>query len=78
MIETNNNNPDITIGDFFAHKNIFITGGTGFLGTVLVEALLSSSPDIGYIYVLVRGKHGYDPNERINRMLQKPVSFFFF
>lgn len=67
-------NDQMTIADFFAHKNIFITGGTGFLGTVLIEALLDATPDIGTIYVLVRGKKNLDPNDRIKRLLQKPVS----
>lgn len=44
----------MTIADFYANKSVFVTGGTGFLGTVLIEALLSTSPDIGKIYVLVR------------------------
>lgn len=64
------------VGEYFANKNIFITGGTGFLGTVLIESLLDSHPDIGNIYVLVRGKKRFDPNERINRLLQKPVSIY--
>uniref|UniRef100_W8AXN4 Fatty acyl-CoA reductase n=1 Tax=Ceratitis capitata TaxID=7213 RepID=W8AXN4_CERCA len=63
-----------TVPEFFAHKNIFVTGGTGFLGTVLIEELLDTHPDIGTIYVLVRGKRKFDPNERISRLLQKPVS----
>ncbi|XP_037822427.1 putative fatty acyl-CoA reductase CG8303 [Lucilia sericata] len=62
-----------TIADFFAHKNVFITGGTGFLGTVLIEALLDATPDIGTIYVLVRGKKNVNPNDRIKRLLQKPI-----
>lgn len=75
------NNNDIkepTIAGFLAHKNIFITGGTGFLGTVLIESLLSSTPKIGTIYVLVRAKYGADANERIERMLSKQVCYHFF
>ncbi|XP_055919574.1 putative fatty acyl-CoA reductase CG8303 [Eupeodes corollae] len=63
----------VSVGEFFAYKNVFITGGTGFLGTVLIEALLDTHPDIGIIYVLVRGKRKVDPNERITRLLQKPI-----
>lgn len=63
-----------TVPEFFAHKNIFITGGTGFLGTVLIAELLDTHPDIGTIYVLVRGKRKFDPNERISRLLEKTVS----
>lgn len=65
-----------TIAEFLANKNIFITGGTGFLGTVLIESLLSSTPNIGTIYVLVRAKYGSDENERIDRMLSKQVCFY--
>ncbi|KAL9922102.1 putative fatty acyl-CoA reductase CG8303 isoform 1-T3 [Glossina fuscipes fuscipes] len=67
------NSDQMTIGDFFAYKNVFITGGTGFLGTVLIEALLGTSPDIGKIYVLVRSKKNIDPQERIKRILQKQL-----
>lgn len=63
-----------TIAEFYANKGVFVTGGTGFLGTVLIEALLSSSPDIGKIYVLVRGKRGDNPEHRIKKLLSKQVS----
>lgn len=68
-------NDDIpTIASFLAGKNIFITGGTGFLGTVLIERLLSATDDIGNIYVLIRGKNGFSPELRIKRMMSKTVS----
>lgn len=64
-----------TVGEFYANKSVFITGGTGFLGTVLIEAILSTSPDVGKIYVLVRDKYGSNANTRISRMMKKAVSF---
>lgn len=62
-----------TIGQFYAGKNVFVTGGTGFIGTVLIEALLSTTPKIGNIYLLVREKYGSDTNERVKRLLSKQV-----
>lgn len=67
-----------TIAGFLAEKNIFVTGGTGFLGTVLIESLLSSTTKIGTIYVLVRAKYGADANERIQRLLSKQVNLWVF
>lgn len=62
------------IAEFYAGKSVFITGGTGFLGTVLIEALLSSTPKIGTIYLLIRDKYGSDTRERIKRLLSKQVN----
>lgn len=72
-----NNNEVIdepTIDQFYAGKNVFVTGGTGFIGTVLIEALLSTTPKIGNIYLLIREKYGSDTNERVKRLLSKQVS----
>lgn len=62
------------IGNYFSGKSIFITGGTGFLGQSLIERLLSSTPSVGKIYILIRAKYGYSPESRIERLMSKPVS----
>lgn len=44
----------IMVWDYYNGKTVFITGGTGFIGTVLLYRLLSqSSPE--RVYVLCRG-----------------------
>lgn len=65
------------IGEFLSGKNVFITGGTGFLGQSLIERLLSATPSIGKIYILIRGKHGYTPEARVTRLMSKAVSEVF-
>lgn len=54
--------------------NVFITGGTGYLGGVLLFKLLSYCPHIGKIYLLIRGKKGLSPKERLESI--KEQAFF--
>lgn len=63
-----------TVGEFLAGKNVFITGATGFLGTVLIERLLSATPKIGKIFILIRDKNGKTAQERVDRLMKKIVS----
>ena len=53
-----------TLKIFFAGRNVFITGATGYLGGVLLFKLLSYCPDIGKLYLLIRSKRGKSPKER--------------
>ncbi|VEN34703.1 unnamed protein product [Callosobruchus maculatus] len=53
-----------SIPEYFSGKDIFLTGGTGFVGKVLIEKLLRSCPDVRTIYVLVRSKRGKTLKER--------------
>lgn len=34
------------VTDFYRNQNIFITGGTGFLGIALIDKILRSCPDV--------------------------------
>lgn len=62
------------IQKFYKGTNIFITGGTGFVGKLLVEKLLRHCQEIQTIYLLVRGKKGKDMHTRIDEMFDDPVS----
>ncbi|XP_076256709.1 fatty acyl-CoA reductase 1-like [Rhynchophorus ferrugineus] len=63
----------ISIPEYFRGKKIFMTGGCGFIGKVLIELLLRFCPDISLIYVLVRNKRGRTPEERVKEMLDLPL-----
>ncbi|KAG4068112.1 hypothetical protein HA402_001537 [Bradysia odoriphaga] len=52
---------------------VFITGGTGFVGKVLVEKLLRSCPEIETIYLLMRPKRGQDVAARLNDLLNSTI-----
>lgn len=59
-----------SIPEWFSNKSVFITGGTGFMGKVLIFKLLLSCPDIGDIFLLIRRKKGIDSQARLNLILQ--------
>lgn len=61
------------IKEFFKDKSIFITGGTGLVGQVLIEKLLRSC-EVHKIYVLLRAKNGNTWRERLNKMLKDEVT----
>ena len=66
------------ITNFFRDKNVFITGGTGFLGVCLIEKLLRCCPGVNNIYVLIRPKKGKEIQERLEELMKNSVSVKFF
>ncbi|KAL0831449.1 hypothetical protein ABMA28_002251 [Loxostege sticticalis] len=52
------------IVNFYNGRSVFVTGATGFLGTVLVEKLLFSCNGINNIYILIKRKNGKSTEER--------------
>ncbi|CAB0009524.1 unnamed protein product [Nesidiocoris tenuis] len=65
--------PYTSVSDFFTGRSIFVTGGTGFMGKVLVEKLLRSCPGVKNIYLLMRPKRGQDVNSRLRELLSAPL-----
>ncbi|XP_022128113.2 fatty acyl-CoA reductase wat [Pieris rapae] len=59
------NQEESQIRKSFAGANIFLTGGTGFLGKLLIEKLLRCCPELNKIYLLVRKKKNKDPQTRL-------------
>jgi fatty acyl-CoA reductase len=64
------------VADMLAGRAILITGGTGFMGKVLIEKILRTCSDVDTIYVLIRAKKGKEPRHRIEELFASPVSEF--
>ncbi|XP_046615044.1 fatty acyl-CoA reductase wat-like isoform X1 [Neodiprion virginianus] len=61
------------IQEFYADQKVFITGGTGFLGKILIEKLLRSCPELSTIYLLIRTKKGKDVHNRLDDVFKDPI-----
>ncbi|XP_075409432.1 fatty acyl-CoA reductase 2-like [Tenrec ecaudatus] len=61
------------ISAFYSGKSILVTGATGFMGKVLLEKLLRTSPDLKIIYILVRPKAGHTLEQRVFQMLNNEL-----
>nr|XP_050868792.1 fatty acyl-CoA reductase wat-like isoform X2 [Vespula vulgaris] len=68
-----NINKSTPIQNFYDRQSIFITGGTGFIGKLLIEKLLRVCPGIICIYVLIRTKKGKNLLQRIDELVEDPL-----
>ncbi|KAI8471567.1 MAG: male sterility protein-domain-containing protein [Monoraphidium minutum] len=59
-------------GHFDASSRVFLTGATGYIGSLVLEKLLRSTA-VGKVYVLVRARRGTDPRDRAARLLRGPL-----
>ncbi|CAH0712968.1 unnamed protein product, partial [Brenthis ino] len=64
---------DALLPQFYAGRDVFITGATGFMGKVLIERLLSTCPDVGRLHLLLRYKKGDAPEKRLLGLKQSQV-----
>ncbi|XP_065216154.1 putative fatty acyl-CoA reductase CG5065 [Planococcus citri] len=66
------NLPD-RISDTFIGRTVFMTGGSGFLGRVLMEKILRKCPQVKTIYLLLRMKKGKSSHQRIHELFNSPL-----
>ncbi|CAG9782136.1 unnamed protein product [Diatraea saccharalis] len=64
---------ETSVREFYRGRSVLVTGGTGFMGKVLIEKLLYSIPDIGNIYILLRPKRGKSVTQRLEDMQRLPL-----
>ena len=60
----------LSVRDAFAGRTVLLTGVTGFVGSLVLEQLLRTCPEITKIYVVVRQKHGISGQDRFHKMLR--------
>ncbi|XP_075158169.1 fatty acyl-CoA reductase wat-like [Haematobia irritans] len=63
----------MSIQNFYKDQDIFITGGSGFIGKVLIEKILRSLPSVGNIYILLRSKNTTNVQQRLEDILSIPL-----
>lgn len=63
-----------TVAEFYKDRSVFVTGGTGFMGKVLIEKLLRSCPQIECIYILMRPSRGKDVDCRHLELINNQVT----
>ncbi|XP_043266220.1 fatty acyl-CoA reductase wat-like [Colletes gigas] len=62
-----------SVNSFYAGQSVLITGGTGFLGKLLIEKLLRTCTEIKCIYALSRPKKGENAQRRFERIFEGAV-----
>ncbi|GMT06398.1 hypothetical protein PENTCL1PPCAC_28572, partial [Pristionchus entomophagus] len=65
--------PDVN--SLFAGRTVFLTGGSGFVGKVVIEKFLHAIPDVKRLYVLVRPAKGKSAHERWDAIHTKSEIF---
>lgn len=62
------------IQKFYNGSTVFITGGTGFIGKLIIEKLLRCTK-VAMIYICIRQKKGRDDQTRFDELFEDVVRF---
>ncbi|XP_044260395.1 fatty acyl-CoA reductase wat-like [Tribolium madens] len=63
---------DSQICKFYDGQNVLVTGGTGFMGKILIEKLLRST-DVATIFLLIREKKGKNVHTRLDDIFDNVI-----
>lgn len=61
------------IQEFLRGARVLLTGGTGFMGKMVLEKLLRSVPHLDHVYLIIRPKKGKEVNDRLNAIFDDRV-----
>ncbi|CAG9765389.1 unnamed protein product [Ceutorhynchus assimilis] len=64
------------IKEFYENKNVLLTGGTGYLGKLIIEKLLRTT-NVKTIFLIVRSKQDIAFHKRISKMFEEQVNIVF-
>jgi fatty acyl-CoA reductase len=65
----------LQVKEYYAGKNVFLSGCTGFLGKVVLEKLFRSCSNINKIYIMVRPKRNIPIMDRIKNEILNTYCF---
>ncbi|CAM1154507.1 FAR1 (predicted) [Pycnogonum litorale] len=63
----------LSIPEFYDGQSILITGGTGFMGKVLIEKILRSCPRVSQVFLLMRSKREVPIRERLKKLTESKL-----
>lgn len=64
----------LSVREIFRGRHVFVLGGTGFVGKVLVSMLFDRFPEVGRVYVMVRRGSGTSSEDRFwNNVITSPA-----
>ena len=64
-----------TLAESYRGRSVLLTGGTGFLGTALVEKVLRGVPTLERLYLLVRPSREKSAKERFEKDVLGSAAF---
>jgi Male sterility protein/haloacid dehalogenase-like hydrolase len=73
--DSTNGHPPLSVRAALRGKHILLIGGTGFIGKVWLASLLSDLPEIGRVYLLIRGHRSASALERFERVVSESPVF---